>query len=150
MGFVMPCSMSRMSRVAVRWLTVITIVTAVGVLGHAQAPATPQQPANGQPETQQPIFRSGVTLITTDVIVRDRDGVFIPDLVPEDFIVYEDEVRQEVSSLVRVEGGRVYDVLVELAPPPKKESSYPAYKESTTRPVESSSYLSTISTCRQV
>ncbi len=120
MRFVMPCSIVRMSRVAVRWLTVITIVTAVGVLGHAQAPPTPQQPANGQPETQQPIFRSGVTLVTTDVIVRDRDGVFIPNLAPEDFIVYEDEVRQEVSSLVRVEGGRVYDVLVELAPPPQE------------------------------
>ena len=116
----MPCSTSRVSRVAVRWLTVITIATAVGVLGHAQAPAPPQQPTNGQPETRQPIFRSGVTLVTTDAIVRDKDDVFIADLTPEDFLVYEDDVRQEVSSLVRVEGGRVYDVLVERAPPPQE------------------------------
>ena len=111
---------SHMSQVAVRWLVVIATVTAIGVLGHAQAPAPPQQPTNGQQETRQPIFRSGVTLVTTDVIVRDQDGVFIPDLAPEDFIVYEDDVRQEVSSLVRVEGGRVYDVLVEQAPPPQE------------------------------
>ena len=113
----MPCATSYGSRVAVRWLGVIATVTAVGVLGHAQAPPPPQQPTTGQPETRQPIFRSGVTLVTTDVIVRDEDGVFITNLAPEDFIVYEDDVRQDVSSLVRVEGGRVYDVLLEQAPP---------------------------------
>lgn len=116
----MQCVTSPMSQVAVRWLVVIATVTAIGVLGHAQAPTPPQQPTNDQQETRQPIFRSGVTLVTTDVIVRDPDGVFIADLAPEDFIVYEDDVRQEVSSLVRVEGGRVYDVLVEQAPPPQE------------------------------
>ena len=116
----MPCSTSGLSRAAVGWLTVVAIATGVGVLGHAQAPAPPQQPATPQSEPQQPIFRSGVTLVTTDVIVRDSDGVFVADLAPEDFLVYEDDVLQEVSSLVRVEGGRVYDVLVELAPPPQE------------------------------
>ena len=116
----MPYATSPVSRAAARWLAVIAIATAVGVLGYAQAPSPPQQPTNSQPETRQPIFRSGVTLVTTDVIVRDQDGVFIANLTPEDFIVYEDDVRQEVSSLVRVEGGRVYDVLVEQAPPPRE------------------------------
>ena len=115
----MQCSTSRVRR-ARGWLAVIAIATVIGVLGHAQAPPPPEQPPNGQPETRQPIFRSGVTLVTTDVIVRDEDGVFIADLAPEDFLVYEDDVLQEVSSLVRVEGGRVYDVLVEQAPPPQE------------------------------
>jgi len=116
----MECLTSRVSRAARGWLTVIAIATAVGVFGHAQVPPPSGQPPNGQPETQQPIFRSGVTLVTTDVIVRDEDGVFIADLAPEDFLVYENNVLQEVSSLVRVEGGRVYDVLVEQAPPPQE------------------------------
>ena len=113
----MLCLISRVSRVAVWWLTVIAIAAAAGGLGYAQAPTPPQQPTNDQPETRQPIFRSGVTLVTTDVIVRDEDDEFIADLAPEDFIVHEDGVRQEVSSLVRVQGGRVYDVLIEQAPP---------------------------------
>ena len=113
----MLCLISRVSRVAIWWLTVIAIAAATGGLGHTQAPAPPQQPTNDQPETRQPIFRSGVTLVTTDVIVRDENDEFIADLAPEDFIVYEDDARQEVSSLVRVQGGRVYDVLIEQAPP---------------------------------
>jgi VWFA-related protein len=108
------------SRVGARWLAVIAIATAFGVLGYAQAPVPSQPQTNSQPETRQPIFRSGVTLVTTDVIVRDEDGVFIADLAPADFIVYEDDVPQEVSSLVRVEGGRVYDVLVEQTPFPQE------------------------------
>lgn len=113
----MSCFASRVSRVAVMWLALIAIAIVAGDLGHAQAPPPTQQPTNDVPETRQPTFRSGVTLITTDVIVRDEDDQFIPNLAPEDFIVYENDVRQEVSSLVRVEGGRVYDVLLEQAAP---------------------------------
>ena len=109
----MPRATTLVSRVAIRGLVVIAIAAGVGLLGHAQTQAPSQQPADGQSATQQPIFRSGVTLVTTDVIVRDQDGVFLADLVPEDFIIYEDGIQQEVSSLVRVHGGRVFDVLVE-------------------------------------
>jgi len=119
-GTVMHSLTVPVSRTAIRWLTVIVLAAGIGVLGHAQTQTSPQRPSGGQPETQQPTFRSGVTLVTTDVIVRDEDGVFMPNLLPEDFIVYEDNVRQEVSSLVRVEGGRVYDVLLESGPPPQE------------------------------
>ena len=47
----------------------------------------------------QPTFRLSVDLVTTDVIVRDRNDVFLADLVAEDFEVYEDGVRQELASL---------------------------------------------------
>jgi VWFA-related protein len=108
---------SRVSHVAVMSLALVAIAIVAGGLGHAQAPTPPQQPTNDVPEARQPTFRSGVTLVTTDVIVRDENDQFIADLSPEDFVVYENDVRQEVSSLVRVEGGRVYDVLLEEAPP---------------------------------
>ena len=58
-----------------------------------------------------PTFRTGVTLVTTDVIVRDRDGVFVPNLNRGDFRVFEDDVEQEIVSMVMVHGGRVYNHL---------------------------------------
>ena len=67
-------------------------------------------------QRQSPVFRSGVTLVTTDVIVRDGDGLFIPDLTRDDFTIYEDDVAQEIASLVLVHGGRVYNQLLPPAP----------------------------------
>ena len=68
------------------------------------------------PRSPQPgTFRSGVTLIRTDVIVRDADGIFVNDLTPADFRVQEDGVHQEVASLVLVNGGRVFN---QLSPAP--------------------------------
>ncbi len=75
-------------------------------------PTTVGQVEVGAP---QPTFRAGVTLVTTDVIVRDGDGVFVPDLTKDDFVVMEDGVQQEIASLVLVHGGRVFN---QLAPPP--------------------------------
>lgn len=42
-------------------------------------------------------FRSGVDLINVAVTVTDSSGRFVPGLTQDDFIVYEDGVRQEVS-----------------------------------------------------
>ena len=83
----------------------------------AQTPTEPPPPTvgrilGGEP---QPMFRAGVTLVTTDVIVRDRDGVFMPDLTRDDFRILEDGVEQELASLVLVNGGRVYNLVL---PPP--------------------------------
>ena len=79
-------------------------------------PTTVGQTQQGAP---QPTFRAGVTLVTSDVIVRDRDGVFMPDLTKDDFRVLEDGVEQEVVSLVLIHGGRVYNQLI--PPPPVQE-----------------------------
>lgn len=113
----MPRGFLQLSRTASRWLVMGAILTGIGLLGHAQTQAPSPGPIGGQLASQQPIFRSGVTLVTTDVIVRDENGVFMSDLVPEDFIVEEEGIEQEVASLVRVDGGRVFDVLVETAVP---------------------------------
>ncbi len=85
--------------------------------GRAQDPET-QTDTSSQDEDAT-VFRSGITLVTTDVIVRDSDGVFVPDLNQNDFRVFEDGVLQEVASLVLVHGGRVYNQL--LPPPPSQE-----------------------------
>ena len=105
-----------------RWLRVVTFAIGVGVVAHAQTQQPPEQPAASEPAASepvdaesQPVFRAGITLVTTDVIVRDEDGVFIADLAAEEFIVREDGVAQEVVSLVLVHGGRVFN---QLAPPP--------------------------------
>jgi VWFA-related protein len=60
---------------------------------------------------QQPTFRAGVTLVTTDVIPRDHNGRFVPGLTQEDFTVLEDGQPQQIASFVLVQGGRVFNVL---------------------------------------
>ncbi len=92
-----------------------------GLVGFAVVGAQPpNQAASGpQSDPERPIFGAAVTLVTTDVIVRDKRGMFIPDLLPEDFHLLEDGVQQEVASLVLVHGGRVYNQLG--SPPPVQE-----------------------------
>ena len=104
-------------RFAIRLLPVAATVVALGVAGRAQT-APQRDPASAQPQSveQGPVFRSGVTLVTTDLIVRGGNGQFIPDLGTEDLVVYEDGVVQEIASLVLVHGGRVYNRLLPPAP----------------------------------
>ena len=105
-----------------RWLSAGAIALALGVVAGAQTQQTlPEQTTPVQPATedQTPVFRSSITLVTTDVIVRDENGQFLPDLAPEDITVFEDDVEQEITSLVLVHGGRVYNQL--LPPTPVQE-----------------------------
>ena len=91
-----------------------TVVTA-RVLGADARAAREPQPGQSLTAPQEPTFRGGVTLVTTDVIVRQGSGQFVGDLREHDFEVFEDDVRQEVASLILVHGGRVYN---QLQPPP--------------------------------
>ena len=56
--------------------------------------------------------------MTTDVLVRDDRGNFVPDLRKDDFEVYEDGVLQDISSMTVVTGGRVTNALLPPPPPP--------------------------------
>ncbi|MCC7416945.1 MAG: VWA domain-containing protein [Acidobacteria bacterium] len=67
-----------------------------------------------QPQ-DRPTFSVQVNLVTNDVVVRDADGNFVPDLKKEDFEIYEDGVRQDIVSMTLTHGGRVTNVLA--APP---------------------------------
>ena len=113
-------TLPKSARTAGRWLGLLGIAISVGMVVHAQTrqPAEPPEQSEASEQTDtattQPIFRAGITLVTTDVIVRDGDGTFIPNLSAEEFIVKEDGVPQEVVSLVLVQGGRVFN---QLTPP---------------------------------
>jgi len=54
-----------------------------------------------------PVIRSGITYVTSDVVVRSGRGQFVADLRKGDFDVYEDGVKQEVVTFVLTHGGRV-------------------------------------------
>jgi VWFA-related protein len=84
----------------------------------AQAPAPAQPAAAGAQQT--PTFRVQIDAVTMDVIVKDENGRFIPDLSKNDFEVFEDGVKQDLASLTVVSGGRVSNVL-EAAPPAPPE-----------------------------
>ncbi len=102
--------------IALAALTLLGAVVTARVLGADARAAGEPQAGQSLTAPQQPTFRAGVTLITTDVIVRDGNGQFVADLTEHDFEVFEDDVLQEVASLVLVHGGRVYN---QLQPPPQ-------------------------------
>jgi len=61
------------------------------------APATRSQDA---PQAPQPQYRVKVTseLVLVNVVVRDKKGTLVRDLKKEDFTVFEDNKRQDVST----------------------------------------------------
>ena len=108
--------------VGARATTTVAVVLAAAcstvVLAQLNRPLPPEPTATtvGQVAGTQPTFRAAVTLVTTDIIVRDKDGLFLPDLGRDDFEIFEDGVLQEIASLTLVHGGRVYNQLQPPAP----------------------------------
>jgi VWFA-related protein len=103
------------------WSSALTILLVAGL--SAQAPAPAQQPTkqNQQPANQQPPnFRVQIDAVTMDVVVKDDQGRFVPDLKKEEFEIYEDGVKQEITSMTLSHGGRVSNLL-EAPPPPPPE-----------------------------
>lgn len=49
-------------------------------------------------DQNQPVFRSGVELVTVDVVATSRDGQPVYDLKAEDFQLFEDDVPQEIKT----------------------------------------------------
>ncbi len=92
------------------WSAAFGAAIVAGLSAQTPAPAKPQAPSG-----DKPTFRVQVDLVTTDVVVRNSEGQFVPDLKKEEFEVFEDGVKQDISSMTLVHGGRVTNV---LAPPP--------------------------------
>src|SRR5260370_37599334 len=107
------------------WSTGLLVAAAAGL--SAQPPAKPpaQPPANAGASQQKPTFRVQVDLVTNDIVVRDEKGNFIPDLKKEEFDVYEDGIKQDISSMTVVTGGRVTNVLAPPPPPPPERIVLP-------------------------
>lgn len=74
------------------------LVSAVAVIS-AIATATAQQATAPRAGDERDGFRfkSGVDLINVTATVSDEDGRFVPGLRQDDFTVYENNVRQEIS-----------------------------------------------------
>jgi VWFA-related protein len=96
------------------WLAVAFLVAVPNFGG---SPSAQQQPAQPGPDAPNPTFRTSVNLVSSDVIVRNRRGQFQADLTRDDFEVYEDGIKQELSSFTLVHGGRVYQTQTVAAAP---------------------------------
>jgi VWFA-related protein len=82
-----------------------------------QAPSAPQAPQ--APNKSQATFRVAIDYVTTDVIARNNQDQFVADLTKNDFEIYEDGVKQDITSLTLVHGGRVHNLA--SPPPPAQE-----------------------------
>src|SRR6188768_2755177 len=94
------------------WMSriVLPLLAASAVLLSTSQMTAGQVPAQGQGTT----FRAVANYVTTDVIVHDKDGKFIPNLSVDDFKVYEDGVLQKITNFVPVVGGRALGGLTSI------------------------------------
>src|SRR5258708_3889541 len=84
------------------WSTATLVALTAGL--SAQTPGQAPAPPNAATQ-ERPTFKVQVDLVTNDIIVRDEKGNFIPDLKKEDFEIFEDGVKQDISSMTVVTGG---------------------------------------------
>ena len=94
-----------------RLVGLAVVVLSAGLGAQQQAPASQQS---------QPTFRLAIDYVTTDVIARNNQDQFVADLTKADFEIYEDGVKQDITSLTLVHGGRVHN-LATPAPPAATE-----------------------------
>lgn len=99
------------------------VLTALATLS-AQTPPAPPKPA--EPTPPKPTFAVQINLVTTDIIARDANGQFVPDLTKNDIEVFEDGIAQDVASFTLVHGGRVMNLLAPPPPPPQEGIILPA------------------------
>ena len=118
------------NRTVAPWLVVgfLAVFPAFGDAPQAQQPQPPvQQPAPVPPtDGATPTFRTAVNLVSSDVIVRNRRGQFQSDLSKDDFELYEDGVKQDLTSFVLVHGGRVYQTQTAALAPVREGIILPA------------------------
>jgi VWFA-related protein len=92
---------------------IVALALSVGVSAQQNPP--PQAPSP-RPQSPEATFRVAIDYVTTDVIARNNQDQFVADLTKSDFEVYEDGVKQEITSLTLVHGGRVHNLAAPPAP----------------------------------
>jgi VWFA-related protein len=118
-------------------LAVALAFVSASLAAQSPAPSAPQpqgQPSGSQPaaaaaqgQTEPPVnFRVAIDLVTTDVIARDDAGQFVADLKKDEFEIYEDGVKQQISTFTLVHGGRVLNQLLPPPPPTQEGIILPA------------------------
>src|SRR5512134_3568075 len=69
---------------------------------------SPQQSAakdQGKTRTEDNVVRISVTLVQVDAVVTDQKGKHVTDLKPEDFELFEDNSRQQITNFSYVTTG---------------------------------------------
>jgi Ca-activated chloride channel homolog len=79
------------------------LVASLAVIGAAaaQAPQEAPPPAPQNPVRQTPSFRAGVDLVSLNVTVTDGMAHYVTDLEQDEFSVFEDGVKQDVTFFSR-------------------------------------------------
>ncbi|HEX6214519.1 MAG TPA: VWA domain-containing protein, partial [Vicinamibacterales bacterium] len=95
---------------ALRLAGIVALALSAGVSAQQAPSPKPQAPGS------QATFRVAIDYVTTDVIARNNQDQFVADLTKGDFEVYEDGVKQEITSLTLVHGGRVHNLAAPPAP----------------------------------
>jgi VWFA-related protein len=103
------------------FLITLAVVGALVVGASAQAPQ----------QTQPPVFRSSTRLVVNTVVVRDKAGKIIEGLTAKDFIVTEDNERQEIAF---VEFQRLEAAPVNVNATPQAPATPPAAAAAATPP----------------
>ncbi|PYQ12331.1 MAG: hypothetical protein DMF80_19575 [Acidobacteria bacterium] len=85
---------------------------AVAVNTAAQTPPSPPPAA-----ADQPVFRTGTTVVLLDVVIRDKKGRPIPDVTRDEVEVFEEGARQKIEAFRWVETEAPVEGAA--APPPK-------------------------------
>ncbi len=85
---------------ATRALAAALLSGACALALHAQGPASGQAPAPAG-RSPQPSFRTGIDVVSLNVTVTTSAQQFVTDLEQQDFLVFEDGVKQEVSFFTR-------------------------------------------------
>jgi len=106
--------------------SIVLLLALGGTLSQAQPPA---------PQTQQPVFRTGVDLLTVDATVVDRDGRQITDLTPGEFIIEVDGKPRPVVSAEYVKLVDDTPVPIGAKPPAPTAAPDDAFFSSNTRAI---------------
>jgi Ca-activated chloride channel homolog len=89
-------------RAAGRWATcAVATVLSIAVIA-AQSPIPTEQPGASQSQPEQPApknpsFRGGIELVSLNVTVTDGGGRYVTDLQQNNFGVFEDGVKQDLT-----------------------------------------------------
>jgi len=79
------------------WIAAAATVAALASLSAQTPPPASDRQAPARPQAPPPSFRAGVELVSLNVTVSDGTGRYVTDLAVEDFNVFEDGVKQEVT-----------------------------------------------------
>ena len=93
-------SRSRVQRSAIAAIGVAACA-ALGASALAQASRPPQGGGQREGTAQAPSFRAGVELVSLNVTVTDGASRYLTDLQAEDFSVFEDGIKQDVTFFSR-------------------------------------------------